>query len=385
MLWLILLLFAGPFEEVFRTGLVALNNNDLVQAESQLETASKLQPRNARVWLALAQTYRRLHKLAAAQTAAKKAEFLATEPPIFEGLAVYYSEAADYAKAAELEARYAVTAPGALPGAADLYLRAGKPRPAIELTRKALQLTDRAELHNLLGKAYKADGDLAHAIPEFQAAIQKNQIDEGFYFDLAQAQLQQQNFTAALETLDTGRKYFDKSAQLELAAGVAYYGLRRFPEAINAFLRTIRLDPSVERPYVFLGRMLDQAEDKLPNITEVFAAFAKTAPANYLSSFLYGKALEVDDPTRAEHLLRESIARNGKFWEAHFELGALLEQRGAVEEAAQEIQHSIDLNPQDPASHYRLARLYDRLGKTAEARAERELHAKLSAGEAGIK
>jgi len=385
MFWLVLLLFASQFEGAFRAGLVALNNNDLVLAQSQLESASKLQPRNAKVWLALAQTYWKLRKLQAAQTAAKKAETLATEPSILEGLALYYSEAANYAKAAELEARYAETAPDAVPRAAELYLRAGKAKPAIELTRKALQVDDRAELRDLLGKAYEADGDLGHAIPEFQAAIQKNRYDEGFYFDLAQAQLQQQNFAAALETLDIGRKYFDKSAQLELAAGVAYYGLRRFPEAIDAFLRTIPLDPTVERPYVFLGRMLDQAEDKLPKITEAFAAFARNTPGNYLSSFLYGKALAVEDPARAEHLLRESIARNGQFWESHFELGALLEHRGAVEEATQEIRRSIELNPQDPAAHYRLARLYDRLGKTAEARTERELHAKLSAAPAGIK
>jgi tetratricopeptide (TPR) repeat protein len=385
MLWLALLLFANQFEGAFRAGLVALNNNDLVLAESQLESASKLQPRNARVWLALAQTYSKLHKLPAAQTAAKKAEALATEPAILEGLALYYSEAANYGKAAELEARFAETAPDALPRAVDLYLRAGKAKPAIDLARKSLQANDRAELRDLLGKAYEADGDVARAIPEFQAAIQKNRLDEDFYFDLAQAQLQQQNFPAALETLDTGRMYFDKSAQLELAAGVAYYGLRRFPEAIDAFLRTIPLDPTIERPYVFLGRMLDQAEDKLPKITEVFAAFAKSAPGNYLGSFLYGKALAVQDPAQAERLLRESIARNGQFWESHFELGALLEQRGAAEEAAQEIRRTIELNPQDPASHYRLARLYDRLGKTAEARAERELHAKLSAASPGIK
>ena len=385
MLWLVVLLFASQFEGAFRAGLLALNNNDLVQAESQLETASKLQPRNARVWLALAQTYWKLHKLPAAQTAAKKSEALATEPAIFEGLALYYSEVANYLKAAELEARYAETVPDALPRAADLYLRSGKAKAAIELARKGLAVNDRAELRDLIGKAYEADGDLAHAIPEFQAAIQKNRFDEGFYFDLAQAQLQQQNFAGALETLDTGRKYFDKSAQLELAAGVAYYGLRRFPEAIDAFLRTIRLNPAVDRPYVFLGRMLDQAEDKLPKITEVFAAFAKSAPGNYLSSFLYGKALAVQDQAQAERFLRESIARNGQFWESHFELGVLLEQRFAVEAAALEIRRSIELNPQDPASHYRLARLYDRLGKTTEARTERELHAKLSAASPGIK
>jgi tetratricopeptide (TPR) repeat protein len=369
----------------FRTGLIALNNNDLALAESQLESASKLQPGNAKVWLALAQTYWKLHKLPAAQTAAQKAEALAHEPEILEGLALYYSEAANYFKAAELEARYAETAADAVPRAAELYLRAGKAKPAIELARKALKVNDRAELRDLLGKAYESDVDLGHAIPEFQAAIQKNRYVEVFYFDLAQAQLHQQNFAAALETLDIGRKYFDKSAQLELAVGVAYYGLRRFPEAIDAFLHTIRLDPTVERPYVFLGRMLDQAEDNLPKITEAFAAFAKGTPDNYLSSFLYAKTLALEDPARAEHLLRESIARNGQFWESHFELGALLEQGGALDEAAQEIRRSIELNPQDPASHYRLARLYDRLGKTAEARTERELHAKLSTSAPGIK
>jgi tetratricopeptide (TPR) repeat protein len=385
MLWLIVLLFAGQFEVAFRAGLVALNNNDLAVAESKLESASKLQPGDARVWLALAQTYWKLHKLPASETAAKKAEALAAEPSILEGLALYYSEAANYGKAAELEARYAETAPDALPRAADLYLRAGEPKLAIQLTRKALQANDRAALRDMLGKAYEANGDPARAIMEFQAAIRQSRYDETFYFDLAQVQLKQQAFAAALGTLDSGRKYFDKSAQLELASGVAYYGLRRFPEAIDAFLRTIRLDPAVEQPYVFLGRMLDQAEDKLPAITEVFAAFSKTAPDNYLSSFLYGKSLALVDPDHAAALLRQSIARNSQFWESHFELGVLLEAQSKLDDAATEIKRCIELNAKDPTPHYRLARIYDRLGKAAEAGAERELHAKLSAAGAVIK
>ena len=385
MLWLVLLLFADQFEGAFRAGLVALNNNDLVLAESQLESASKLQPNDSRVWLALAQTYWKLRKLSAAQDAAKKAESLAKEPAILEGLALYYAEAANYDRAAELEARYAETKPEAASRAADLYLRAGKPQPAIQLARKALAGEDRAELHDLLGKAYQAEGKPADAIREFQTAIQRNRFDEDFYFDLAQTQLNQQSFAAALETLDNGRRYFDKSAQLELAAGVAYYGLRRFPEAMDAFLRTIQLDPGVEQPYVFLGKMLDQAEDKLAKITEVFASFAKAAPDQYLSSFLYGKALGLDNSPEAEAMLRRSIARNGQFWESHFELGVLLENQRKFDEAAAEIRRSAELNPKDPVPHYRLARLYERLGRTKEAQSERELHAKLSAAGPDIK
>src|SRR5262249_54621412 len=153
-----------------------------------------------------------------------------------------------------------------------------------------------------------ASGDIPGASAEFKAAIDRSPYDEQYYFDLAQLQLKQQSFAAALETLDAGRKKFDKSPQLELAAGVAYYGLRRFPEAIDAFFRTIQLDPRVDQPYEFLGRMLDQGEDRLPKIREAFAAFAKNAPDNYLSSFEYGRVLASEPPEQAEPLLRRSIA-----------------------------------------------------------------------------
>lgn len=385
MLWLALLFFADPFDGAYRAGLTALNDGNLVLAESQLESASKLQPDNAKVWLALAQTYWKLNKQEASQSAAKKAEAFSKEPTVFHALAFYYSEIGNVAKAADLETRYARRASDGYPSAVELYIRAGEPKTAASVAREGLAALDRADLHHLLGKAYEAGGETATALTEYRAAIERSKYEESFYFDLAQLQLKQQSFAAALETLDTGRKYFDKSAQLELAAGVTYYGLRRFPEAIEAFLRTIQLDPTVEQPYVFLGRMLDQAEDKLPKITQVFAKFHEATPDNYLSGFLYGKALAVQDPDQAEPLLRASITKNGQFWESHFELGALLEQQGKLDQAASEIRRSVELNPNDAASHYRLARLYDRLGKTKEAQSERELHARLTAGVPDIK
>src|SRR5215472_15878406 len=191
MMWLLLVLLAGQFETAFRAGLVALNENKLAVAESQLESASQLQPQDPRVWLALAQTYRKLEKLPAAQAAIEKAEALATDAALLPPLALYYSEAANYGKAIEL----------------------------------------------------------------YRAAIRGSPYQERCYFERAQLFLKQQRFAEALETLEAGRKNFDKTAQLELAAGVAYYGLRRFQEAIDAFLRAIRLDSTIEQPYEFLGRM----------------------------------------------------------------------------------------------------------------------------------
>jgi tetratricopeptide (TPR) repeat protein len=317
-----LLLFAAPasFDELLRAGLIALNQNDLARAQKQLEAASKIQPGRAEVWLGLAQTYWKQHQPKLADAAAAKAEPLAAgNAAILRALALYYSEAGQYAKAA---------------------------------TR-------------------------------LQAAIRLRPYEEAYYFELSQLYLREQKFEPALDTLNSGSKLFDKSAQLELARGVALYGLRRFPEAIDSFLRTIQLAPEVPQPYLFLGRMLDQAESKLPEIARAFAGYQNANPRSYLGSFLSAKALVLEngDPARIESLLRESVGKNDGFWESHFELGLLLEKRRDFAGAAGEIEKAVALNPNDATPHYRLARIYDRLGRKVEADAQREIHAKLSATE----
>lgn len=381
---LFLLLAEAPsFDGAFRAGLTALNEHKLAEAQSQLETAAKIQPRNPQVWMALAQTYWRSRKPEAAESAATRAEALDPQNPVvLHGLAYFYSETQNFARAADLESRYAKAAPGdraALPRAAELYLRAEQPKSAIDLLTRALDAEDRAELRNLLGQAYESDGQPAKAIPELQAALKLNPYEESYYFDLGRELLRHKNAKDAIEVLEGGRKVFAKSPQLELALGVAYYGARRFSEAADSFLRTIRVAPDVEQAYVFLARMFDQAEDKLPETLKAFTAFANAYPDNYMSSFVLGKALALAGQTdRAEAMLRKSIALNGKFWESHFELGALMQRERKFQQAAAEFQRAIELNPKEPTSHFRLSIVYFRLGKTVEGQAEKILHERLS-------
>ena len=67
-------------------------------------------------------------------------------------------------------------------------------------------------------------------------------------------------------------------AQLELALGVAYYDLRRFDEAADAFLRTIDADQETAQPYTFLRKILDQIPGRLARVTEKFAAYQMAHP-----------------------------------------------------------------------------------------------------------
>ena len=381
------------FDAHFRLGLVALNAQDLSTAVASLDRASQLRPAHAQVWLALAQTQRRMRNKPQAAEAAAKAESLAANDPVMlHGLALFHSETGNWAKAASLESRYAGIASGdreAVVRAVSFYLQSGQPKPAIELAGKALAKEKRADLHNLLGKAYEADGQFDNTIVELQKAIQLAPREEAYVFDLAYVLLLHQNFDVAIQLLESGKKLFPRSAQLELALGIANYGQRKFAEAVDAFLRTAELAPKIEQPYVFLGRIISHAEGRLGEITEKFASFARANPNNYLGHFLHAKGLvaqmgpspSIELADQAEGLLKKSISLNPTFWESEFELGVLLEGRKDFTAAARHLERAVRLSPKTPVPHYRLARVYDRLGKAEAAQAERAQHEKLTAEE----
>jgi len=320
---LLLLIAASTSDDSLRAGLLALQRGDLASAQADLEAASKLAPRDGRVWVALSQTYWRLHKNADAELAAGKAVAVAPEDPaVLQSLAIYYSETGQTLKAAQAEAKYSGKVPE----------NGGARERAIEL-----------------------------------------------YFQAAQPLLDQQKFTEAVVILKEGVARLPKSAQLELALGVADYGLRRFDDAADAFLRTIEIAPEIEQPYAFLGKILDQIPSRLPQVTGRFAEYQSAHPASAAAYLLYAKALDAQslEPETALSLLQKSIAMNAGDASAHFEMGTVLDRLQRFADAAAEFQRAAELAPSDAAAHYRLARDYDRIGKHDAAQAEREKHAQL--------
>ncbi len=205
-----------------------------------------------------------------------------------------------------------------------------------------------------------------------------------FYAGYGQALLQQGDFAEALAVLGKGQLRFPKDPQIVLAYGVACYGQRRFSDSVSAFLQVIRLDDSIEQPYVFLGRILEHAGKRLPEVIASYAAWEKKAPGNYLPAFLHAKALLASpspDALEIETKLHRSIQLNGAFWESHLELGALLSKQGKLPEAERELSRSIELNPHQARAHYELARVYLRLGKPDLAKAERAEYERLRTAE----
>ncbi len=315
-----LLLFLTDPKEVqslLQRGLVALQQGQLPEARDALEQAAKADPKNAYVWSSLAETYFRLKQPDKASAAAETAEKIANHNPVIDrALAMYYSEAGQFGRAAQLEER--------------------------------------------VWQPVKTDPRIA--------------------FEFAQALMRSQDFTRAADVVSGALDAHPDDAQLTLALGVARYGQRRFEDAIMAFLKVIQVDPQVSQPYEFLGRILDQAGRHLPEITKDYEEWAARDPNNAQAKLLLAKALLASDRRnpRAEALLRESIALDANDWEAHYELGVLLEEQHDYQAAAAELTHSTELDPKQAMPHYHLARVYDRLGDSERAKAERQIHERLA-------
>jgi tetratricopeptide (TPR) repeat protein len=385
-LFLFLWLAAGPNQasSLLQSGLLHLKQGNLQQAQQDLEASSKADPTNPYTWTSLAETYLRLKQSAEANNAAQKAEKIgAGNPVVAHALAIYYSEIGRYARAAELEKQFAASPQadsGALARAAGLYLNAGNAQQALALAQKANSEHPSAETENLIGRALVAAGQPDEGARHLAAAWSAAKTDAQFSFDYAQALLHAQDFTQAAQVLEDASKANPKNAQLTLALGVARYGQRRFSDAINAFLQTIQLDRRIPHPYLFLGRLLDQARDQLPAITSDYRKWIALEPRRAEPPLLLAKALLAAnaDPSEPETLLRRSLQLDSKNWETHYELGLLLVKKHDYKQASVELQRSIELDPKQAMPHYHLARVYDRLGERDRAQAERETHHRLT-------
>ncbi|MFL6351436.1 MAG: tetratricopeptide repeat protein [Bryobacteraceae bacterium] len=322
----LLLLVTDPRQAVslLQEGLRALQHGELTQAKEALEQASRLDPNNAYAWASLAETYRRLKNPQQASAAAQTAENVGSEDPVVtHALAIFYTESGD-------------------PARAFAFAQTAEKQQSSPANRDLLAQTA---------------------------------------FNYAQVLFRKQDFTRAADTLSSAIQSNPGNTQLTLALGVARYGQRRFEDSVLQFLKVIQIDPAIEQPYVFLGRMLDQAGTHLGQITSAYETWVSRAPHNAKAQLLLAKALLASDAQseKAEALLRRSIALNPNDWEAHYELGVLLANKHQYPQAAVELTRSVEIEPNQPEPHYHLARVYDRLGQPDRAKAERALHERLTA------
>jgi tetratricopeptide (TPR) repeat protein len=371
--------YPDQFEVRYRLGLVLLRQGNAREAATRFEAAAQKSPKSALAWLGLAQSRLRLDQRTTALQAAERASQLATaEPPLWRALAMFYTDADEFARAAEFEERWSRTT-GADPDSrlrlCRLRVRATDKR-AVQACLDAIAGQDSAELQQLLGDAFRLAGDPSRAVEAYQQAIRLDSTDAVGYLKLAGLFLDHRTPMPAIAVLDSAVARFSHHGEFRRLLGLAYYQTGDFDKAIQHFLAVLDIDPNAEGGYASLETLLPMAGSRLPEIIQRLRDFRERRPESPVGHFLLARALASGAalPSEVEALLRQSVRVDPKFWPAHFELAQLEESRDNRENAIESLLRVVRLNPEYAPAHYSLAQLYAQSGDRPRAVEHRRKH-----------
>jgi len=148
----------------------------------------------------------------------------------------------------------------------------------------------------------------------------------------------------------------------------------RIPEAIDQFQAAIKLDSKFYKAYDNLGLCYEAQGNNalaIQNYTKALGLVYKDHP-EYDSVYLNLTEfmLKQGDNQKAFDLAAEAVSRNSQNPKGFFLAGKAMEQAGHEEDSMLWLKKAAEMDPAYSDPHYLLARIYRKLGRTADASEE---------------
>lgn len=378
------------FEVQELLGLVYSAESEDAKAMGYLEKAVRLKPRSAEARTNLATNLVHLGKLDSAETQFHKAVEL--EPRSFEAnhdLGEFYVRAGKLDKAELFLAQAQRVNPASYDNGYDLslaYLLTERRSDARQLVRDLLQRKNTAELHNLLGEIEEKDGNFVAAANEFEIAAQMDSSESNL-FDWASELLLHRTLDPAIEVFHRAADLYPGSPRLAIGLGMALYSRGNYDEAVKSLLRAADLNPSDARCYIFLSKAYDSSPSQAADVIKRFRRFADLQPRDPHAPYYYAMSLWKGrraqdaglDVNQIESLLRQSIALDANFAEAHLQLGNLYADQNRYADAVPEYLKALERNPDLADAHYRLGQAYVHTSQKDRAQEQLQIYQQLRA------
>ena len=242
---------------------------------------------------------------------------------------------------------------------------------------EAIPHLERAHEQGALGIAQIETGQFAEAIPNLQAALQKRPNDPDLLYYLGRA-----SGLLSKQSIDTLLTAYPDSPRAYQSMAENYFVLRQMAEAQKQYERALQLRPDTPNLHLELGQVFAMTSH-WPEAEEQFRAECKLQPGNAEAAYRLGDALLHEGKARAA---RAELERSDKLQpqmpETLYALGkadALENDAAAAEKnwlAVLSIEKESDLAAQ---THFALAGLYRKQGKTQQADREMQEFQKLKA------
>jgi tetratricopeptide (TPR) repeat protein len=240
---------------------------------------------------------------------------------------------------------------------------------------EAIPHLQRVGAQDALGIAEIESGQLTEAISNFSAALanRPNDPDLLYYLGHASGLLSKNAIDSLLAT-------HPDSARAHQALAENYFVLRQMPQAEREYLEAIRLRPDLPGLHLELGQVYANAA-QWPKAEEEFHAEATLRPGNAEAAYRLGSAmLQQGRPRDALAELKRSNELKADMPETLYSLGKAASLAGEALTAEKSWLKVIELE-KDTAlaaqSHFGLAAIYRKQGKSAEAQREMQEFQKL--------
>lgn len=233
---------------------------------------------------------------------------------------------------------------------------------------EAIPHLDRAHEQGALGIAQLETSQFADAITNLQAALQKRPGDQDLLYYLGRA-----SGLLSKKSIDTLLAAYPDSARAYQSMAENYFVLRQMGEAEQNFKHALQLRPELPHVRLELGQVYAKTS-RWPEAEEQFRAETKLQPGNAETAYRLGDALLQQGKA---HEARESLEHAEKLEpgmpETLYALGKAASMEGDPAVAEQSwlkllsIEKEGDLAAQ---THFALAGLYRKQGKTVQAEKE---------------
>lgn len=227
------------------------------------------------------------------------------------------------------------------------------------------------QARTLLAMSYYGAGMFAKAIPELDRALAADPNNAELHHIKAQSCLWSGQHETALKEFEWLLREQPNSAATHMLTGEALDGLGRVPEAIAEFQAAAAAAPSEPEVHFGLGYLFWKEHSYEEAESEFRRELAHDLSHPQANAYLGDVLLHRGDPDGALPLLEKARGLDAKIRIVHLDLGIVHQGRKEYGPAERELREAVRLDPTRPDAHYRLAQVYQSLGRAVEAKAER--------------
>jgi tetratricopeptide (TPR) repeat protein len=241
---------------------------------------------------------------------------------------------------------------------------AGLLEEALKHAETARGIAKSPVVETLIGDIQEQRGKYVEAAQAYQRAAELAPDKEQYRLNLALELVRHHTFEPGIAVLRQAAADFPQSPRIPTLLGVAYFAIAKTEDAVGALAGALRVQADFAPARSYLGRISLDATTPDPRAVESLClqkdalCAAVRLRANRDDASAFGDLQQLAQPGDPV---------------GHCELARAYEWREDWEAARPEMEACVKLEPGNPQHHYRMARIYQRLGLAAEAQRETEL------------